>query len=180
MKSRLAPILFAAVLVALAFAIFRGKGREGLLGDGYPGADKRPEPGETVFAMVQAAQQGDIGRYLDCFWGSLRTRLEQTDKEMGRRAFGEHLARTAGEITGVTVHGDPEPVGSDVKVQAEMVYRDKNETQEFVLTQRRGRWLISGMTNPQRIKTIIPYGSEAYPLLPPAAEGAEEAEEPSE
>ncbi|MFQ5808572.1 MAG: hypothetical protein ACE5JM_03045 [Armatimonadota bacterium] len=177
MKPKLAPILFAAVLVVLAFAIFRGKGREGLLGRGSEGTDKRPEPGDTVFAMVQAAQQGDTRTYLDCFWGPLRTRLEQTDTEMGRRAFGEHLARTAGEITGVTVHDPLEPVGSDVKLRAEMVYRDKNEVQEFILTQRRGRWRISEMTNPQRIKTIIPYGSEAYPLLPPTAEDAEESTE---
>jgi len=169
MSSRLAPILLAAVLVVLAFVIFGGK-------RGEQRAAQRPAAQDTVVAMVQAAQNGDTDAYLDCFWGPLRTRLEQTSREMGRREFARHLERTASAIKGVVAHGEPEPKGADLKVQAEMVYEDKNEAQGFILTRRRGRWRISAMENPQRIETIIPYGSEAYRLMPPADS---EEQEPS-
>lgn len=174
MRSRYAPILFAAGLIVVAFIIFRGRGREGLLGGGLRGTGQRAGPEETLFAMVRAAQEGESDAYLDCFWGPLRTRLEQTGREMGRQGFARYLEGAAGAIKGVAVIGQPEPVGNDLKVQAEMVYEDKNEVQEFILTRRRGRWRISGMQHPRRIKTVIPYGTEAYPLVPPA--GSEERE----
>ena len=176
MKPRLAPILFAAVLVALVFVIFREKSGEG--GGWWGRATERKQlgPDETVFAMVQAAQKGDTEQYIDFFWGPLRTRLEQTRDEMGRRRFAQYLKRTAGELTGVVTIGQPEPVGADLKVQAEMVYRDKNEVQELVLTRRRGQWRISAMQSARRIKTIIPYGTEAFPLTPPPGSETQEAE----
>ncbi len=171
MKSRLAPIILTGVLIALAFLLFRGKEGGRLAGRSSGSGNERnerPTPEDTVFEMVQAAQKGDTATYLDCFWGPLRTRLEQTRTEMGRQAFAEYLAEGAGAIKGVATIGEPEPVGADMRVQAEMVYEDKNEMQKFDLTERRGKWRISGMENPSRIKTIIPYGSEAYPLTPPA------------
>jgi hypothetical protein len=174
MNARLGPILLAVVLVALAFVIFRGRSGEGLFGRRSQGGAERGAPEETVFAMVRAARDGDTAAYLDCFWGPLRSRLEQTGCEMGQRRFADYLTRTAAAITGVVYHAEPEPVGADVKVHMEMVYRDKNELQDFVLTRRRGRWRILEMTGPQRIETIIPYGSEAYPLLPPARGEEEE------
>lgn len=175
MKSRLAPIIFAAVLVVLAFALFRGKEGAGLVGGWRRNTDQRAGPEETLFAMVQAAQRGDTEAYFDCFWGPLRTRLEQTGRDMGRGGFAKYLSGAAEAIKGVAVIGQPEPLGADLKVQAEMVYEDKSELQEFILTRRRGRWRISGMDNPRRIKTVIPYGTEAYPLMPPAGSEDEEA-----
>ena len=174
MKSRLGPILFAAALAALAFFIFRGRGAEGLLGGRASSGPQRGDPDETVFAMVQAAQNGDTKAYLECFWGPLRTRLEQTERELGTRGFGKYLQESAGVIVGVAILGEPEPVGEDMKVQAEMQFEDKKEAQQFILTRRRGRWRISGMEGPQRLRTVIPYGAEAYPLLPPIRGEGEE------
>ena len=174
MTSRLPPILFAAALVALAFVIFRGRAGEGLLGRRAQESKEQSQPPDTVVAMVTAAQKGDTAAYIDCFWGPLRTRLEQTGRELGKRGFAKYLQESAGVIKGVAVDLNLEPVGEDVKVQAEMQFADKKEAQEFLLTRRRGRWRISEMSVPRRVKTVIPYGSEAYPLLPPVR-GEEEA-----
>jgi hypothetical protein len=177
MKARLAPIVFAAALVVLAYVLFRGKHEDGREA-GWRAAteDKRGAPEDTVFSMVGAAQNGDADVYLDCFWGSVRTRLEQTRKEMGGREFAAYLVRAGREVKGVAVIGQPEPMGAELKLKVEMVYTDKNEVQNFVLTRRRRRWRISSMGDPRRIPTIIPYGTEAFPLTPPAGSETQDTE----
>ncbi|HIE52353.1 MAG TPA: hypothetical protein EYP85_11390 [Armatimonadetes bacterium] len=140
---------------------------------------KEDQPEQIIWDMLDAARAGDVRAYLNCFSGELKTRLRQTVEEQGPRAFSQYLRRSQRGVMGVALSDVRRTSGDTVRVRVEYVYRDKNEVQMHRLRRERGRWKIVEVGSTQRIKTLIPYGTEAYPLTVREGESAEGAETPS-
>lgn len=117
-------------------------------------------PQDAVYAMLEAARNGDVNKYLAAYAGSMETALRQSISESSRAAFQKYLQDTNAALKGVAVmapEGDGD--GRDVKIRVEYVYQDRNETQTMSLEKTAGGWKIVRVDSAERIKTLIPYGS---------------------
>jgi hypothetical protein len=156
MKKRL-PAIVTVLLIAGAIVFFAARQRLKTVGPGFNAAS----PESVIWRMSDAARTGDVETYLSCFDGELRRNLEKTVAEMGERKFSEYLKRLNEEITGIAI-SDLDPTGeAGAKLRVEFVFRGKNEVQQHYLVLRDGAWKIERVDESERIKTLIPYGTDA-------------------
>jgi hypothetical protein len=122
----------------------------------------RPE--DTVLAMFEAAQSGNVQEYLDYFSGDIRTTLDRNAEDMTEQAFTEYLIKANEPIVGIAV-SDVTPIDvNSVTIRVELVFRNKNEIQTYTLFDEQGDWKIVNMTRSKRIKTLVPYGQKVFEL----------------
>lgn len=116
-------------------------------------------PQDTVYAMLEAARQGDVDTYLSFFEGQVRAALERAVREQGKQQFSDYLRRSNQAIKGIAI-AEPERLAPDtVRVRVEYVYSDRNEAQLIELRLVNGKWLIGRLGEIQRVPTPIPYGT---------------------
>ncbi len=124
--------------------------------------DKQAEPRDTIYAMLDAARDGDVEAYIACYTGEMARQLEQSTAEMTRDGFAKYLQDRNREIKGIAIN-EPEQASSDrVRVRVEYVYQDRNEAQFFYLEKDGSDWMITGADATQRVPTLVPYGTPVY------------------
>lgn len=132
-------------------AVFSGGGRA-----------KSDQPRDVIYAMLDAARDGEIDAYLDCYSGQMEKTLRQSFAEMGEGKFAAFLQERNREIKGIAMN-EPEFASDDeARVRVEYVYAERNEVQQFYLSKQSGDWKIARVSAPQRIRTPIPYGTPVY------------------
>lgn len=117
------------------------------------------EPEETIWQMIDAARQGNVHAYLDCYSGAFRRNLERTISEVGEPQFSQYLKRLNEEITGIAVFDRQRPSAIEALLMVEFVLRGKNETQKHYLRWAGSSWKIDQVDGAERLKTLIPYGT---------------------
>ncbi len=116
-------------------------------------------PQDAIYAMLDAAREGDVEAYLEHYAGQIRATLEQAVQEQGEDGFARYLRESNAPIKGIAIT-EPEKIApNEVKARVEYVYVDRNEVQHMYLTRRDGRWVITRVDAVQRIETVIPYGT---------------------
>jgi len=116
-------------------------------------------PESVVWRMSDAAREGNVQAYLDCFSGPLRQSLAKTAADMGEVRFSEYLKRLNDEMTGIAI-SDFEKVSEDSAVlRVEFVFRRKNEAQRHHFKLVDGKWKIDSLDNSESVKSLIPYGT---------------------
>ena len=119
-------------------------------------------PRETIYAMLDAARDGDVEAYVACHSGPMARQLEQSRDEMTPEGFAKYLAERNREIKGVAIN-EPEMASDDLaRVRVEYVYQDRNEVQQVELERSGGEWRITSVDAAQRVKTLVPYGTPVY------------------
>jgi hypothetical protein len=156
MKKRL-PAIVTALLIAGALLFFAARHRLKTAEPGFNAA----HPESTIWLMSDAARTGDVEAYLNCFDGELRRNLEKTGAEMGWQQFSLYLKRLNEGITGIAVSDLKLTGEAGANLRVEFVYRGKNEAQEHHLILRDGAWKIDRVGESERVKTQIPYGTDA-------------------
>lgn len=120
-----------------------------------------PSPQDAIYAMLDAAREGDVGKYLEHYDGPLAASLKQSAAEQGEPRFAQYLRETNEPVKGIAVQ-EPQPVRDGaVKVRVEFVYQNRNEAQTFHLERQGERWRIVKLETAERVKTLVPYGSPA-------------------
>ncbi|MCI0721487.1 MAG: hypothetical protein L0338_21320, partial [Acidobacteria bacterium] len=114
------------------------------------------EPEDTIWQMIDAARQGNVHAYLDCYSGAFRRNLERTVSEMGEPQFSQYLKRLNEEITGIAVFDRQRPSAIEARLMVEFVLRGKNETQKHYLRWTGSSWKIDQVDGAERVKTLIP------------------------
>ncbi len=124
-----------------------------------PGGNREQTPQDAIYAMLDAAREGDVEAYISHYAGQIRATLEQAIEEQGEDGFARYLRESNAPIKGIAIT-EPEKIAPDeVKARVEYVYQDRNEVQYMYLTRTGGRWVITRVDAVQRIKTVIPYGT---------------------
>jgi hypothetical protein len=123
------------------------------------------DPKVVVFDLFRRAEAGDVDGYLSCFGPGLRTTVEASRRDMGGDAFREHIRAIGKAVKGVSVQVDRAD-SREARLRVELVYADRshNDVQTFAVSKAGSRWLISSMSQAERVKMPIPYGTPAYPL----------------
>jgi len=119
-------------------------------------AEAKPE--QTIYALLDAARDGDPDAFLNQYSGKLRDQLQETVREQGRDAFIAYLKKTNSDIQGVALAAPERTGDKQVKIRAEYVYRDRNEVQLVFLEQSGSAWKITRLDSTERVKALIPFG----------------------
>lgn len=125
------------------------------------GRSKDVEPRDVIYAMLDAARDGDVEEYLGCYTDQLERTLRQSHEEMGGVRFADYLRERNKDIKGIAMNA-PERTGDEVEVRVEYVYADRNEAQEFYLRKLGDTWKIRRVSDIRRVETPVPYGTPVY------------------
>jgi hypothetical protein len=120
---------------------------------------KLPTPEDGVYAMLDAAREGNIRAYLDCYSGSLLDRLKQSLAESGEDEFTKYLHAANARIQGVAMTAPEQVTADEVKLRIDYVYTDRTEAQTVYLRKDSRRWRIYRIDAVQLRKTLIPFGA---------------------
>lgn len=167
-KDTQAKILTGALFVAaIAFVVGRNNGWElpspGSASDLLPSSSKKQDaPRETIYAMLDAARDGDVAAYIDCYGGEMVRRLQQSRDEMTAEGFSDYLKQRNAEVKGIAINEPEEASPERVRIRVEYVYADRNEAQFVYLEKSGGNWKIVGLDGAERVPTIVPYGTPVY------------------
>ena len=136
---------------ALGVVIVR-RGRPGITS-----AAKDATAQDAVYAMLDAAREGNVSKYLASYSGEMQTSLKQAIAESAD--FSKYLKDSNAAIKGVAIM-EPEPVSaSEVRARVEYVFQDRNEIQFMFLDKTAGGWKIVRVDSAERVKTLVPYGT---------------------
>ncbi len=126
------------------------------------GAKRDPAPRDTIYAMLDAARDGDVAAYIACYGGEMTRRLEQSRDEMTPEGFAKYLRDRNAEIKGIAINEPEQASDSRVRVRVEYVYEDRNEAQLVYLEKAGNDWKIVGLDGAERVPTLVPYGTPVY------------------
>ncbi|MEZ5355133.1 MAG: hypothetical protein R2762_21070 [Bryobacteraceae bacterium] len=164
-RQQKARTLTIALMIAVgAFVAAKQSGwtpSTGKVADLLPAAQPKqdPTPQDAIYAMLDAAREGNVPRYLSHYTGQMEASLRQAVAEQGESAFGKYLAETNAPIKGIAINEPQVLTDREVKARVEYVYQDRNEIQIFYLEKQGKDWRIARLDTAERIKTLIPYGT---------------------
>lgn len=111
--------------------------------------------------MIEAAQQGDVARYRQCFTGDL---LRELDTRLAAKNSpqnpGDKLKAAVTGLMGVAVSpAELLPTADRAEAVLDLVFADHNARQKVVLRRVDGEWKIESWTEPTRLRPDILYGT---------------------
>ena len=164
--ARAQAVTITLIAVALAVVAWNQGGFDALRrntdsGSFFGSASHEFEPRDVIYAMLDAARDGSVEEYLDCYAGQMERTLRQSHAEMGSERFAEYLRERNEDIKGIAMNA-PKESGGGAEVRVEYVYADRNEVQEFFLSKEEGNWKIAGVSGIRRVETPVPYGTPVY------------------
>lgn len=124
---------------------------------GIPKGEAAPQ--DAIYAMLDAAREGDVDAYLSAYAGQMQASLRQAIAESTEEGFAKYLRDSNAPIKGIAITEPEKLTEREVKVRVEYVYQDRNEVQYMYLERIDGDWLITRADATQRIKTLVPYGT---------------------
>ena len=158
-KNRKAQLVTVAVLVvALGIAVARKNPRLTEL-PSLSAQKSEATPQDRIYAMLDAARDGNVSAYLACYTGQMDTSLRQSVAETTEEKFAAYLKESNAAIKGVALMEPQQLTDREVKVRVEYVYQDRNEVQIVYLEKAGGAWKISRVDSAERVKTLVPYGT---------------------
>jgi hypothetical protein len=116
-------------------------------------------PQDAIYAMLDAAREGDVRKFLSSYSGQMAQSLEQTVRESTESGFAKYLKESNAAVKGIAIT-EPQPLTDrEVKARVEYVYQDRNEIQYMYLEKINGAWKITRVDSAERVKTLVPYGT---------------------
>ncbi len=160
-KQRKAQII-TTVLLAGALGVAAGRKANWTFQNLLPGhVASEAGPQDAVYAMLDAARDGDVTKYMAACTGQMEASLRQSIRESSEDAFRQSLRNGSASLKGVAVM-EPERINErEVKLRIEYVYEDRSEGQTMYLEKVSGAWRVSRVETAERVKTVVPYGTPA-------------------
>jgi hypothetical protein len=122
-----------------------------------PAVKGETAPQDVIYAMLDAAREGDVGKYIASYTGQMETSLRQAIAESPD--FSKYLKDSNAAIKGVAI-AEPQQVSDrEVKARVEYVFQDRNEVQFMFLEKTPRGWRIARVDSAERVKTLVPYGT---------------------
>jgi len=118
---------------------------------------KEPTPQDAIYAMLDAARDGNVGKYLASYAGPMESSLKHAIAESPD--FGRYIKDSNVAIKGVAIMEPEQVTDVEVKARVEYVFQDRNEVQYMFLDKMPGGWKIVRVDSAERVKTLVPYGT---------------------
>ncbi len=119
----------------------------------------------AVWALLDAANQGDAVAYADLLTGPLRDRFLEAGRD---ERSGAGLEQSFFGVKGIAVMAPQSSDGETWTVEAEFQYEDRKEGQRFGLRRVDGQWRFERIEPARPLEQAIPYGTpvDAVPAGP--------------
>ncbi len=117
--------------------------------------------------MFNAAAEGDVATYVDCFSGPERERLERELADKRRDAFARSLIEAVASLRGRAVFAAG-PVDADrARYTVDRVYERRTERQTYDMVRQSQTWRIERVRTAQPFQPETAYGTPVFQELPP-------------
>lgn len=126
-------------------------------------------PGACIRRMFDAAKQGDVETYLDCFTGSERERLERELADQPKDAYARSLVEAVESLKGRADFEGSADGDSKSSWIVDRVYTNRIERQTYHLVRESNVWRIHTVETATSFQPDKPYGTPVY--VPPPASG---------
>jgi hypothetical protein len=150
------PVIVTLILLLGAMLVFTQRER---WKDVRTSVRSGATPEDVIWRMSDAAREGDVQAYLDCFSGALRQNLDKTVAEMGAEKFKAYLQQRQAEVTGIAVSDLEQPDAQTAALRVEFVYRGKSEVQKHHFKFINGQWHIAQVDGSEQISLPTPSGT---------------------
>ncbi|MEO7142037.1 MAG: hypothetical protein ABI165_00880 [Bryobacteraceae bacterium] len=158
-RQRTAQIVTIALLVA-ALGVVLGRKNGWKMPIALPmRAAAAVTPQDTIYAMLDAAREGNVRKYVANYTGQMEAALNQSIAEQGDARFAQYLKDSNASIKGIAITEPQTLTDVEVKVRVEFVYQERNEVQFMYLDKTAGNWKIARVDSEERVKTLVPYGT---------------------
>jgi hypothetical protein len=152
---RKAQIVTIAVLACVVGVVIVKRWRPAIAPG--PVAKEEAAPQDAIYAMLDAAREGDVNKYIASYTGQMETSLKQAIAESPD--FSKYLKDSNAAIKGVAI-AEPQQTGDrEMKARVEYVFQDRNEVQFMFLEKTPQGWRIARVDSAERVKTLVPYGT---------------------
>ena len=153
---------FAVVAVAVAVFVFFGLRRGDVADDDAP--NKAVTIKQRIEIMYDAAQDGDVDRYLECFTDPMRSRLESP----GSRLSAATLRNSESDLNGLIFPVKSVPSeGDEASVVIVKRYTEHNERVRLRMKRIDGDWKIAEIEGLDKQSPKTRYGTPVVPNLAP-------------
>jgi len=116
-------------------------------------------PQDTVYRMLDAARDGNVGAYLSCYTGPMEESLRQIVKEKGESSLAAYIRTFNASVRGVALQEPQSVAENEVRQRVEFVYGDRNEVQIYYMQRSRAGWRIARQENAEGLRAVVPYGT---------------------
>lgn len=116
-------------------------------------------PQDAIYAMLDAARDGNVRKFIGSYSGQMAQSLEQTVRESTESGFAKYLKDSNAAVKGIAITEPQVLTDREVKARVEYVYQDRNEIQYMYLENINGVWKIMRVDSAERVKTLVPYGT---------------------
>jgi hypothetical protein len=116
-------------------------------------------PQDAIYAMLDAARDGNVRKFIGSYSGQMAQSLDQTVREGSESSFAKYLKDSNAAVKGIAITEPQVLTDREVKARVEYVYQDRNEVQYMYLEKIDGIWKITRVDSAERVKTLVPYGT---------------------
>ena len=156
MTSRRKAQLVTIAVLACAIGVVVAKRWRPATGS-RPVVKQEQTPEDAIYGMLDAAREGDVGKYLASYTGQMETSLKSAVADS--QDFGKFLKDSNAAIKGVAIAEPQQTDDGSMKARVEYVFKDRNEVQFMYLEKTARGWKITRVDSSERIKTLVPYGT---------------------
>src|SRR5258708_18766488 len=154
-QKKKAQIVTIVVLACVVGAVIVKRWRPAVAA--RPATTAETTPQDVIYAMLDAARDGDVGKYIASYTGQLETSMQQAVSDSPD--FSKYLKESNAAIKGVAI-AEPQQISDrEVKARVEYVFQDRNEVQFMFLEKTGRRRRTTAVRVAERIKTLVPYGT---------------------
>ena len=149
-----------------------------------PSVQTPPRPEDQldrcITQMLQAAQNGDVKDYLECFAGDLRAKLASRLERAAPEVAAAELRSGYADLKSYVTTDWQRLSDDEATLTLERVYKDYNERHRVRLRWSRTGWKIVELTPLESFAPEIPYGTPVFQLPEAGGESTQAREFPSE
>lgn len=157
-KERRAQMLTVLILgTTLSFLIYQKSAWPTAAAGPAPKQD--PTPQDAIYAMLDAAREGNVNLYLNAHTGQMADVLRKAIADQGQTAFAQSLRTANAPVKAIAVQQPTVLMERESKVKVEYVFADRNETQWMYLERENKEWKIARVDAAERSQTLVPYGT---------------------
>ena len=162
LKERATRIVVAGVTLALLLSA-AALSRSRIADDGAPKPVSTPN--ECLSRLTEAARDGDVTGYVDCFAGPMRAEIEsQVAKAASREDFAAQLRSSLADLNGFAAFDESPPSETTARMVLERIYQGHNDRYRVSLLCENDVWRVVQMSRIGADNPPVEYGTPVFQI----------------
>jgi hypothetical protein len=162
LKERATRIAVASATLALLLSA-AALSRSRVANEGAPNPVSTPD--ECLSRLTQAARDGDVTGYVDCFAGPMRAEIEsQVANAPSREEFAAQLRASLANLKGFAAFDESPPSETTARMVLERIYQGHNDRYRVSLARENDVWRVVQMSRIGADNPPVEYGTPVFQI----------------